>query len=212
MVRSKTFKTLDVQTLEQWRNWLADHHDSESEVWLVFHKRHTGRPSIAYQDALDEALCFGWVDSLIKRLDDARYARKFTPRKADSKWSAVNRKHYARLKASGRLKPPGLNREPTDRSYDARPRPSIIPVYIQEALQRSPTAWRQFRESCALLPAKLHRLDRFREAARNEVEAVTGGNPVACRREDPGIEIGAPDEAPVKSVALASCRSAATDC
>ena len=144
MVRSKTFKTLDVQTLEQWRSWLADHHDSESEVWLVFHKRHTGRPSIAYQDALDEALCFGWVDSLIKRLDDARYARKFTPRKADSKWSAVNRKHYARLKAGGRLKPPGLNRAPTDRSYDKPPAPSTIPAYIQEALQRTPTARRHF--------------------------------------------------------------------
>lgn len=144
MARSKTLKTLDVQTLEQWRSWLADHHDSESEVWLVFHKRHTGRPSIAYQDALDEALCFGWVDSLIKRLDEARYARKFTPRKPDSKWSTVNRKHYARLKASGRLKPPGLNRAPTDRSYDARPSRSTIPEYILKALQRSPAAWRNF--------------------------------------------------------------------
>ena len=144
MVRTKTLKTLDVQTLEQWRRWLTDHHDSESEVWIVFHKRHTGRPSIAYEDALDEALCFGWVDSLIKRLDDARYARKFTPRKPDSKWSAVNRKHYARLKASGRLKPPGLNRAPTDRSYDAPRPPSMIPGYIQKALQRSPTAWRNF--------------------------------------------------------------------
>jgi len=144
MVRSRTFKTLDVQTLEQWRSWLADHHGSESEVWLVFHKRHTGRSSIAYQDALDEALCFGWVDSLIKRLDDARYARKFTPRKADSKWSAVNRKHYARLKTSGRLKPPGLNRAPTDRSYDKPPASSTIPAYIQEALQRSQTASRNF--------------------------------------------------------------------
>jgi len=144
MVRSKAFKTLDVQTLEQWRSWLADHHGSESEVWLVFHKRHTGRPSIAYQDALDEALCFGWVDSLIKRLDDARYARKFTPRKADSKWSAVNRKHYARLKTSGRLKPSGLNRAPTDRSYDKPPASSTIPAYIQEALQRSQTASRNF--------------------------------------------------------------------
>jgi uncharacterized protein YdeI (YjbR/CyaY-like superfamily) len=144
MVRTKTLKTLDVQTLEQWRRWLTDHHDAESEVWLVFHKRHTGRPSIAYEDALDEALCFGWVDSLIKRLDDARYARKFTPRKPDSRWSVVNRKHYARLKASGRLKPPGLNRAPTDRSYDAPPPPSMIPGYIQEALQRSPTAWRNF--------------------------------------------------------------------
>ena len=144
IVRSRTFKTLDVQTLEEWRSWLADHHGSESEVWLVFHKRHTGRSSIAYQDALDEALCFGWVDSLIKRLDDARYARKFTPRKPDSKWSTVNRKHYARLKATGRLKPPGLNRAPTDRTYPARPSSSMIPEYIQQSLQRNPTAWRHF--------------------------------------------------------------------
>jgi len=56
-------KTLDVGTLVQWRKWLEQHHDSESEVWLIFHKRHTGRESIAYSDALDEALCFGWIDS-----------------------------------------------------------------------------------------------------------------------------------------------------
>jgi uncharacterized protein YdeI (YjbR/CyaY-like superfamily) len=144
-VRSKTLKTLNVSTLEQWRSWLADHHSTESEVWLVFHKRHTERPSIAYEDALDEALCFGWVDSLVKRLDDARYARKFTSRKPDSKWSTVNRKRYAQLKASGRLMPAGLNRAPTDRSY-APPRPSTstIPEYIQEALQKSPAAGRNF--------------------------------------------------------------------
>ena len=145
MMHSKTLKSLDVQTLEQWRSWLADHHGSESEVWLIFHKRHTGRPSIAYQDALDEALCFGWVDSLIKRLDDARYARKFTPRKPDSRWSDVNRKHYARLKASGRLKAPGLDRAPTDRSYDKPPAPSTVPEYIQKALQSKPKAQRHFK-------------------------------------------------------------------
>src|ERR1041385_183187 len=97
----------------------------------VFHKRHTGRPSIAYEDALDQALCFGWVDSLIKRLDDARYARKFTPRKPDSKWSDLNREHYARLKAGGQLMPPGLNRAPTERRYDARASmPKAVPAYI----------------------------------------------------------------------------------
>jgi uncharacterized protein YdeI (YjbR/CyaY-like superfamily) len=77
-------KTFDAQTIKHWRKWLVEHHDSESEVWLVFHKRHTGRESIVYEDAVDEALCFGWIDSLIKRLDDDRYARKFTPRKADN--------------------------------------------------------------------------------------------------------------------------------
>src|SRR6476661_8411233 len=100
---SKTLKTLDVPTTDQWRAWLGEHHDSESEIWLIFHKVHTGRPSIRYEDAVDEALCFGWVDCLIRRLDDERYARKFTPRKADSRWSTANRKRYAALKADGRL-------------------------------------------------------------------------------------------------------------
>jgi len=149
MVRSRNLKTLDAQTSEEWRRWLADHHDSESEVWLVFHKRHTGRVTIAYEDAVDEALCFGWVDSLIKRLDDARYVRKFTPRKADSKWSTTNRQRYAQLKESGRLMPPGLNRAPTDRSGDApRPSPSKVPQYIQEAL-RNRTAARSYFENLA---------------------------------------------------------------
>ncbi len=144
-MRSKTLKTLDARTLEQWRTWLAAHHESESEVWLVFHKRHTGRAAIAYEDAVNEALCFGWIDSLIKRLDDARYARKFTPRKPNSKWSASNRKRYAQLKASGRLMPAGLNRAPTGQRYDPpRSLPAKPPHYIQEALAKHPAALRHF--------------------------------------------------------------------
>jgi uncharacterized protein YdeI (YjbR/CyaY-like superfamily) len=114
-------------------------------VWLVFYRRATGRPTIAYHDALDEALCYGWIDSLIKRLDDERYARKFTPRKPDSKWSSVNKKRYAQLAETGRLAPPGLNRPPTERTYDA-PRPSITrtPPYIELALKKRPAAWRNF--------------------------------------------------------------------
>src|SRR5215510_10856288 len=131
-------QTLIVRTLDEWRAWLGAHHASASDVWLIFHKRHTGVESIAYADARDEALCFGWVDSLIKRLDDRRYALKFTPRKADSRWSAVNRKRYAELKADGRLKPPGLARPPTDRGSAPRPPkralPSKLPAYIQSAL------------------------------------------------------------------------------
>jgi uncharacterized protein YdeI (YjbR/CyaY-like superfamily) len=134
-------KTLQAKTLAQWRRWLARHHTSESEMWLVFHKRHTGRSSIAYEDAVAEALCFGWVDSLIKRLDEARYARKFTPRKADSKWSDANRRRYVELKASGRLAPAGLNRPPNGRRYE-KPPPlaSKVPRYIQDALKENPAA------------------------------------------------------------------------
>lgn len=69
-------KTVDPRTLAKWRQWLAGHHDSASEVWLVFHKRHTGRPSVPYEDAIREALCFGWVDSLIKRLKEETRRRR----------------------------------------------------------------------------------------------------------------------------------------
>jgi uncharacterized protein YdeI (YjbR/CyaY-like superfamily) len=142
---AKTLRTLDVRSPGQWREWLARHHESESEVWLVFHKRVTGRPSIAYDDAVDEALCFGWIDSLIKRLDDERYARKFTPRKPDSRWSTANRKRYATLQANGRLMPAGLKRAPTGRSGDApRTSPSRVPPYIQRALKGTPAAWSHF--------------------------------------------------------------------
>jgi uncharacterized protein YdeI (YjbR/CyaY-like superfamily) len=142
---SKALKTFDARNCEQWREWLARHHQSELEVWLVFHKRHTGRPSIAYDDAVDEALCFGWIDSLIKRLDDDRYARKFTPRKPDSRWSTANRKRYAQLKARGRLTPAGVTRAPTDRRSDApRPSPSRLPQYIEQALRSRPAAWSYF--------------------------------------------------------------------
>jgi len=141
-------KTVDARTLAAWRRWLAGHHDSESEVWLVFYKQHTGIAGIGYEDAVDEALCFGWVDSLVRRLDDARFARKFTPRKADSVWSDSNRKRYAKLKASGRLKPPGVNRPPTNRRPEKQEwvQPAKLPRYIETALRKRPKAWRAFEQ------------------------------------------------------------------
>jgi uncharacterized protein YdeI (YjbR/CyaY-like superfamily) len=162
-------KTLLVRTLDQWRGWLTEHHSSESEIWLIFHKRHTGLASIDYKDARDEALCFGWVDSLVKRLDDRRYAQKFTPRRADSRWSAVNRKRYAELKAAGRLKPSGIERPPTDRGYPPRPprlpMPSQLPAYIEAALRTHPTALRHFE---ALAPSQRRRYLAWIESAKRE--------------------------------------------
>jgi len=141
-------KTLLARTLDQWRDWLQAHHASESEVWLIFHKLHTGVPSIDYKEALDEALCFGWVDSLVKRLDERRFARKFTPRRVDSRWSSVNRKRYAALKASGRMRPAGIARAPTSRGYDPPPSriplPRKLPSYIEAALKKNAAARRHF--------------------------------------------------------------------
>jgi len=159
-------KTFLARTPAQWRGWLDCHHDSESEIWLIFYKRHTGMISIAYKDALDEALCFGWVDSLVKRLDESRYAFKFTPRKPDSRWSDTNRKRYAELKAAGRLKPPGMSRAPTDRRYDPQPRlPLKVPRYIQIAVKKRPTAWRHFE---TLPPSHRRRYVGWIDSAKRE--------------------------------------------
>jgi uncharacterized protein YdeI (YjbR/CyaY-like superfamily) len=166
-------KTLLVRTLNQWRDWLAKHHASVSEVWLIFHKQHTGVASISYKDALDEALCFGWVDSLVKCLDDWRYARKFTPRRADSRWSAVNRKRYAELKAEGRLKQPGIERPPTNRGYGPwLPRPAAsakLPAYIQAALRNHPTALRHLE---ALAPSQRRGYFASIESAKREANKL----------------------------------------
>ena len=137
-------KTFDARTRERWRRWLRTNHASESEVWLIFHKQHTGKPSVAYNDAVDEALCYGWIDSLIKRIDDDRYARKFTPRKADSTWSTANVKRYAALKSSNRLAPPGLERGPEGRPVVDAPRHASTPAYIERALKQDSRAWKFF--------------------------------------------------------------------
>jgi uncharacterized protein YdeI (YjbR/CyaY-like superfamily) len=139
--------TLDVRTRRGWRRWLEKHHDSEAEVWLVFYKSRTNVASVPYEDAVEEALCFGWVDSLIRRLDDDRYARKFTPRKENSRWSTSNRRRYAVLKARGLLAEAGLKRPPTDRSGDApRPPTAAVPRDIRKALQSDPRAWGFFQQ------------------------------------------------------------------
>jgi uncharacterized protein YdeI (YjbR/CyaY-like superfamily) len=162
-------KTLRVRTLDQWRTWLTEHHASETEVWLILHKQHTSVAAVDYKDALDEALCFGWVDSLVKRLDDRRYARTFTPRRAVSRWSAVNRRRYAELKTAGRLKPPGIERPPTNRGYGpgpARlPMPSGLPAYLQAALRNHPTALRHFE---ALAPSQRRRYFAWIESAKRQ--------------------------------------------
>ena len=103
---------LDVRTREQWRQWLAKHHASSPGIWLVRHKQHTGVKSMPYEDLVREALCFGWVDSLIKRLDDDRYAIKVTPRKPTSKWSDINRRRWNELKEAGLLRRQASRRLP----------------------------------------------------------------------------------------------------
>ena len=112
----------------------------------MFYKAHTGKESIALEDMVREALCFGWIDSLVKRLDDDRYALKVTPRKPTSKWSDINRKRWAELKAAGLLTPAGLAAAPTKNTYAPRPTIPALPAYIAKALRANSKAWAFFRE------------------------------------------------------------------
>jgi uncharacterized protein YdeI (YjbR/CyaY-like superfamily) len=129
-----------------WRSCLQKHHASTPGIWLVFYKAHTGVKSMAYEDAVREALCFGWIDSLVKHLDDNRYALKVTPRKRTSKWSNINRRRWMELKAAGLLTPAGLATAPTDNTYAPRPVIPDLPNYIAKALKANAKAWKFFRE------------------------------------------------------------------
>ena len=136
---------LDVRTRAKWHAWLAKHHTSSRGVWVVVHKAHTGVKSMPYEDFVRAALCFGWIDSLVKRLDDDRFAIKVTPRKATSKWSDINRRRWMELKSAGLLKPAGLAAAPTANTYAAKPKIPELPGYIAKAIKSNPEAWSFFQ-------------------------------------------------------------------
>jgi uncharacterized protein YdeI (YjbR/CyaY-like superfamily) len=141
---TRKVKTFFAATRRRWHDWLAARHGFEREVWLVFYKRQTQRACVSYEHAVQEALCFGWIDSIVKRIDEDRYARKFTPRKPSSKWSDANRQRYEELRTRGLLAPAGLQRPPTGRSYGT-PRPSArLPKYIEKTLRSNQRAWSYF--------------------------------------------------------------------
>ena len=163
-------KTFDAGTVERWRAWLAKHHASEKDVWLIFHKKHTGKPSVAHSDALDEALCYGWVDSLVRRIDEDRYAIKFTPRKPQSNWSSANIKRYEALKKAKRLAPSGIERSPEGRPVVDGPPPDSLPTAamrreVERALKRDGSAWRRF---AALAPSHQRRYLTWVALAKRE--------------------------------------------
>jgi uncharacterized protein YdeI (YjbR/CyaY-like superfamily) len=96
------------RTRQAWRAWLARNHDRSREIWLAYYKRSSGKRSVTYEEALQEALCYGWIDSTVGRIDAERYKQKYTPRNARSVWSASNKARVEELAASGLMAAPGL--------------------------------------------------------------------------------------------------------
>ena len=137
-------ESVDIRTRAAWRQWLDANHASSRGVWLICHKKHTGVPGLKYEDIVGEALCFGWIDSLVRRLDDDRYLRKVTPRRPGSVWSANNRKLYATLEADGKLAAAGGRMAPTGNAYGPPPAVPELPAYIARAFRADAQAWKFF--------------------------------------------------------------------
>ena len=144
----KATKILYVTNRDDWRAWLEKNHQTAKEVWLIYYKRHTARSTIPYDDAVEEAMCFGWIDSIIKRIDDERYARKFTPRKAKSTWSQLNIRRARKMIEEGKMTRAGLKlfREINKRGLKPEPRKkrSVLPSDLKQALANNKKAWENF--------------------------------------------------------------------
>jgi uncharacterized protein YdeI (YjbR/CyaY-like superfamily) len=96
-------KTLYVTDRTAWRKWLQANYKKEPEIWLIYYKKHTGKPSIPYEHAVEEALCFGWIDSQEKRIDDERYVGRFTPRNPKTPYSESNKQRLRKLLAEHKI-------------------------------------------------------------------------------------------------------------
>ena len=156
----------------EWRQWLKRHHASKDGIWLVFNKKDSGLKRLPYEDAVEEALCYGWVDSLIRRIDEKRYARKFTPRRRGSRWSLLNRRRVARLIKEGRMTAAGLSVldfSLAPRKMDIRtnvPRPPLRPPgFLTRALKDNGKAWTNFK---AMAPSYRRLYIRWITAAKKE--------------------------------------------
>lgn len=143
---------LYLKTTAEWRDWLRKNQATSNGIWLIFLKKESGKPSLDYEASIEEALCFGWVDSIIRNIDAEQYARKFTPRRPDSKWSELNKKRIAKLIRENRLTPGGLALVETARQngqWDKSDRPDInfeISEEFKTALAENPKALQYFRQ------------------------------------------------------------------
>ena len=143
-------RQLYVTNRDDWRSWLKDNHATEKEIWLVFFKKKTGKPSIPYEDAVEEAICFGWIDSIVKKIDDERYFQKFTPRTDKAGWSAINKIRAERMIQQGRMRMAGrskIREAKRSGSWDetsTSKKPWDMPLELKEALATNELAKNNF--------------------------------------------------------------------
>ncbi len=134
-------ETLQVADREEWRAWLQKHHATKKEIWLITQRSATGKPSLSYLHAVEEALCFGWIDGIAKKMDAERTAQRFTPRRPKSNWTELNKERARRLIAQGRMTPAGRAVLP-----DLSPESFRIADDILACMRADEQAWRNFEK------------------------------------------------------------------
>lgn len=134
-----------------FRAWLGKNHDQIDELWVGFYNKKSGKSAMTYAQAVDESLCWGWIDGIKKKVDEDRYTNRFTPRKAVSKWSDVNLRRYAELDAEGRIAPPGkaafARFDPEKhRAYSFEARPNAFTPELEKLFRKDKAAWAHFTD------------------------------------------------------------------
>lgn len=135
-------KMLRLEKRSEWRAWLEANAERVTEVWLMYHKKHSGRPSLTYLDAVEEAICFGWIDGKIKRLDEKRFAQRFTPRNPKSRWARSNIERARRMIREGKMTPAGLR--VFNPGNPILPLPAELPAALEKQFFNHKTAWENF--------------------------------------------------------------------
>lgn len=136
-------KTLYISTRREWRSWLFKNHNKEKEVWLVRYNKSSKKISIPYNDSVEEALCFGWIDSTQRPNDSESTAQRFSPRRAGSNWSEFNKERVRRLIKTGKMTPAGLK---LLEGVDLKVYPLKLSGEVQKALKKDPEVWRNFEK------------------------------------------------------------------
>jgi uncharacterized protein YdeI (YjbR/CyaY-like superfamily) len=143
-------ETLFCKNRDEWRAWLDKNHSTENKIWLIYYKKHTKKPTVSYNEAVEEALCFGWIDSIVKRIDDETYMQKYTPRKKNSIWSLLNTKRVEKMISEGKMTKVGFDQIDIakkngqwGKAYSSQIK-SEIPDELVKALKANPVAFNNF--------------------------------------------------------------------
>lgn len=138
-------ETLCAKNRRAWRNWLTKYGAKRAEIWLIYYKKDSGLSGISYDEAVEEALCFGWIDGKIQKINELRYAQRFTPRKPTSRWSASNIRRVERLTAEGKMTAAGIASFSSAQSRLTAPLPTQMPAELEATFKHECAAWMNFQ-------------------------------------------------------------------